>query len=103
MFADKKNTKWRPRQALCVWDDILTASSDLGKNEDSLDCSINDGSDAASDSDVPVNDGEEDNVLEDVDEPSPGDVVNNYHYDMVRSSSRPKHHGNILYQIKVEY
>lgn len=75
MFADN-NTKWRPdRPNVCdVWDDILTAQSDLEKNEDSIDGSINAGSDAASDSDVPVSD-----KVEDVDEPDPAEVVNNYH------------------------
>ena len=84
MFATTTQNGGLDRPTVCdAWDDILTAPSDLGKNEDSIDDSINDGSDAASDSDVPVKD-EEDNVLEDVDEPGPGDVVNNYHYDMVR-------------------
>lgn len=59
-----------------VWEDILTGPSSFGGNEDSIDDSMDDGSNAASPSDieVPVIDEEEDNVLlEDVGEP--GDVV----------------------------
>ena len=71
------------------WDDILTAPSCPGDNEDSIDVSINDDNDAASDFDVPVIDEEEDNVLlEDVDEQDPGDIVNNYDYEIIWSDHR---------------
>ena len=71
------------------WDDILTAPSCPWDNEDSIDVSINEGNDAASDIDVPVFDEEEDKVLlEDVNEQDPGDIVNNYDYEIIWSDNR---------------
>lgn len=71
------------------WDDILTAPSCPGNNEDSIDVSINDDNDAASDFDAPVIDEEEDNVLlEDVNEQDPGDIVNYYDYEIIWSDHR---------------
>ena len=86
--TSQNNNPDRPN--LCDdWGDIHTAPSCLGDNEDSIDDSINDGNDAASDIDVPVIYEEEGNVLlEDVNEQDPGDIVNNYDYEIIWSVHR---------------